>query len=44
MVFPVILGKGKRLFGEGAPKTPLELTQSQAVGDGVQILVYTPKA
>ena len=44
MVFPVVLGKGKRLFQEGAQKTPLELTQSQTVGDGVQILVYTPRS
>ncbi len=44
MVFPVVLGKGKRLFADGSAKTPLELGQSQSVGDGVQILVYTPKA
>jgi len=45
MVFPVVLGEGKKLFSDGGtPKTPLELTQSQAVGDGVAILVYTPKA
>jgi dihydrofolate reductase len=44
MVYPVVLGKGKKLFADGVPKTPLELTQSDTVGDGVQILVYTPKA
>jgi dihydrofolate reductase len=44
MVYPVVLGKGKKLFADGVPKTPLELTQSETVGDGVQILVYTPKA
>lgn len=41
MVFPLILGKGKRLFGGEAPKSPLELQRSEAVGDGVVILVYT---
>lgn len=42
MVFPVILGSGKRLFGEtGAPKT-LQLTESKTVGDGVSILIYKP--
>src|SRR5690242_2479166 len=40
MVFPVVLGSGKRLFGETVDKKPLELTNSQAVGDGVAILVY----
>ena len=44
MVFPLVLGKGKRLFSDDGPKAPLELQQSQSVGDGVQILVYTPKA
>ena len=42
MVFPVILGSGKRLFGEtGAPKT-LQLAESKTVGDGVSILIYKP--
>jgi len=42
MVFPVVLGKGLKLFPDGGPKTPLELQLAQTVGDGVQILVYTP--
>ena len=42
MVFPVVLGTGKRLFADGAEKTPLKLTHSQAVGDGVVILTYRP--
>ncbi len=41
MVFPVVLGSGKRLFAAGAKK-PLKLTSSQIVGDGVAILVYEP--
>jgi dihydrofolate reductase len=40
MVFPVVLGDGKRLFGETSDKKPLELADSKAVGDGVSILVY----
>src|SRR5439155_14210063 len=40
MVFPVILGKGKRVFGETSGKKPLQLASSQTVGDGVAILIY----
>ena len=40
MVFPVLLGSGKRLFGEHPGKLPLELTDSRIVGDGVAILTY----
>jgi len=43
MVFPVLLGEGKRLFPEGQAKKPLILTESQTVGDGVSILRYEPK-
>ena len=40
MVFPVVLGTGKRLFGETSDKKTLRLKGSKAVGDGVVILVY----
>ena len=40
MVFPVVLGQGKRVFGETADKKSLKLSDSQVVGDGVAILVY----
>jgi dihydrofolate reductase len=40
MVFPVVLGTGKRLFGETGDKKPLRLTDSRVVGDGVAIMVY----
>jgi dihydrofolate reductase len=40
MVFPVVLGVGKRLFGETSDKKRLRLTDSKVVGDGVAILVY----
>jgi dihydrofolate reductase len=42
MVFPVVLGTGKRLFGETSAKQPLRLTDSKIVGDGVAILTYEP--
>ncbi|MGI8461969.1 MAG: dihydrofolate reductase family protein [Solirubrobacterales bacterium] len=42
MVFPVVLGSGLRLFGETKEKMPLELADSQTVGDGVTILTYAP--
>ena len=44
MVFPVVLGSGKRLFGETSDKKSLRLTDSKVVGDGVAILVYQPAA
>jgi dihydrofolate reductase len=44
MVFPVVLGTGKRLFGETSDKKPLRLVESRTVGDGVAILVYRPAA
>jgi dihydrofolate reductase len=40
MVFPVVLGAGKRLFGETGERKPLRLVESRTVGDGVGILVY----
>jgi dihydrofolate reductase len=40
MVFPVVLGSGKRLFGETSDKKPLKLADSKTVGDGVDILIY----
>ena len=42
MVFPVVLGSGKRLFGETSDKRPLRLSNSKVVGDGVAILTYVP--
>jgi dihydrofolate reductase len=43
MVFPVVLGTGKRLFGEASDKKPLRLAGSRTVGnDGVTILTYEP--
>ena len=40
MVFPVVLGTGKRLFGDTSDKKRLRLTDSRTVGDGIAILIY----
>jgi dihydrofolate reductase len=41
MVFPTVLGRGKRLFPEGIDRLKLRLAQSKQVGsDGVQIQIY----
>jgi dihydrofolate reductase len=42
MVFPVVLGSGKRLFGDTSDKKLLRLSGSKTVGDGVAILIYEP--
>ena len=42
MVFPVVLGTGKRLFGDTSDKKPLRLVNSKTVGDGVVILIFQP--
>ena len=42
MVFPVVLGSGKRMFGEASDKKQLRLSDAKTVGDGVTILVYEP--
>ena len=42
MVYPLVLGSGKRLFGETSDKKPLRLVDSKVVGDGVSILIYEP--
>ena len=44
MVYPIILGSGKRLFGSSSDKKRMQLTQSKTVGDGITILVYEPAA
>src|SRR4249920_724178 len=41
MVFPTILGRGKRLFPDGIDRLKLTLAESKIVGaDGVQVHVY----
>jgi dihydrofolate reductase len=42
MIYPVVLGTGKRLFGETSDKKRLRLTDSKTVGDGITICIYEP--
>jgi dihydrofolate reductase len=42
MVFPVVLGTGKRLFGETTDRKRFELVDTKTVGDGIAILIYRP--
>ena len=42
MVFPVVLGRGKRLFAETSGKKPMRLSRAEPVGDGITILTYEP--
>ena len=44
MVFPIVLGEGKHLFGDTGSTKALELVESKPVGpEGVLVLVYRPK-
>src|SRR4051794_18461913 len=40
MVFPVVLGSGKRLWGDTSDKKPMKLADTKTVGDGVAVLTY----
>jgi dihydrofolate reductase len=40
MVFPVVLGAGKRLLGETSEKKTMRLLDSRTVGEGIAILTY----
>ena len=41
MVFPVVLGTGRRLFGETSERSDWRLTEAKPVGpDGVLVLIY----
>lgn len=40
MVFPVLLGEGKRLFPEGEAKHRLQLAEAKTVGDGISLVRY----
>lgn len=43
LVYPVVLGEGRRLLDEGV-KAKLDLVSAHATGKGVVALVYRPKA
>jgi dihydrofolate reductase len=42
MVYPVIVGAGKRLFAGTSGTKRLQLVEAKTAGDGVHILVYQP--
>jgi dihydrofolate reductase len=42
MIFPVVVGVGKRLFAEGASTPDLDLIKTQITTSGVAILTYSP--
>ena len=42
MVFPVVLGSGRRLFPDSPHKTPLELVDTATFAAGVQVHAYRP--
>ncbi|HMD16444.1 MAG TPA: dihydrofolate reductase family protein [Terriglobales bacterium] len=42
LVFPVLLGKGKRIFADGTPPRELALVSTKAVSSGVIISTYRP--
>jgi dihydrofolate reductase len=42
MVFPIVLGSGKRLFGESEQPAKYELTSSKALPSGILLLTYRP--
>ena len=45
MVFPILLGAGKRVFGDTSATKALRLVESLPVGpDGVVVLIYRPAA
>jgi dihydrofolate reductase len=42
MVFPIVVGKGKRLFGDGIDTTVLKLANTRTFDLGVVVLTYEP--
>ncbi len=42
LIFPMVLGKGKRLFGDGAIPAGLKLVKSQSYPTGVVVTKYEP--
>jgi dihydrofolate reductase len=40
MIYPVVLGAGKRLFGETSDKKSMSLVDTKTIGDGLAFLTY----
>jgi dihydrofolate reductase len=43
MVFPIVLGSGKRLFEEGTDEKVLKLTDTKTLSSGTIVLTYQPE-
>ena len=43
MLFPAVVGIGRKLFGETTDMKRLRLSESKIVGDDIAILIYTPR-
>ena len=41
-IFPVVLGAGRRLFGETSDKKPMQLLDAQTIEGGIAYLTYQP--
>ena len=44
MVFPIVVGSGQRLFGDGSDTKVLRLTETKTLGFGLVVLSYGPAA
>ena len=44
IVYPIVLGKGKKLFPEGFPRTRLAVVETRALASGIQIMILRPSA
>ncbi|HEY8601200.1 MAG TPA: dihydrofolate reductase family protein [Thermomicrobiales bacterium] len=42
MIYPIVVGKGQRLFGDGIDTTTLKLTDTKTFSTGVVVLTYEP--
>ncbi|MFC7548131.1 dihydrofolate reductase family protein [Plantactinospora sp. GCM10030261] len=40
LVFPVVLGRGRRLFADGVPPAGLKLVDNRTTGSGVALMTY----
>ena len=43
LIYPIVLGSGKRLFRDGSPKTSLRLIDSKTSKSGVLMVSYEPE-
>ncbi|MBD0737339.1 dihydrofolate reductase family protein [Streptomyces sp. CBMA29] len=43
LVHPIVVGRGKRLFQDGLPRTPFTVVSSEMFASGVHHVVYAPR-